>query len=283
MRALWLALVVAVAPTPVGAQQDPLVGNWRGTLKTAAGTESPIIITIARTAERYSGSTTGLSEGADVALRKVEAAGTSLSIEAAAESRLGLVVLAATLTAQATALDGEGTLSVGSQRFPISLTLRRRARADVAQHQVDQTVDYFVGRWKFDYIGGEYPPLSPGNRQASVTFARVGNSAFVSGTLQGDSYGSPFEHRLSIGVDPEADVVVLAEKHQDGTELLSLGNWHSPLAVVFVTSPLVSGGKIYQLKRVFSILSESAFDVTEEFSVDGGPFRRLGAGHYTRQ
>ena len=103
------------------------------------------------------------------------------------------------------------------------------------------------------------------------------------GTLQGESFGTPFEQRMSIGVDSEADTVLLAEKQPDGTELLSLGNWRSPLAVVFVTSPLQANGRTYQLKRVFSILSESAFDVAEEFSVDGGPFRRLGVGHYTKQ
>jgi hypothetical protein len=31
-----------------------------------------------------------------------------------------------------------------------------------------------------------------------------------------------------------------------------------------------------------SVLSDSAFNVTEEFSVDGGPFRRLGNARYTK-
>lgn len=283
MRTTWLALLIALAPTAVGAQQDAVVGNWRGSVKSAGGTESPIVMTIAVDGTRYIGATTGLSEGGDVAMRKVDVAGGGVSVEAAADSRLGTIVLSATLNVQGNTLAGDGVLAVGSQRFPISLALQRRVRSDVVQHQVDQTAEYFVGRWKFEYVGGEFPPLSSGNQQGFITFARTGSAPFVSGTLQGESFGTRFEQRMTIGVDSEADTVLLTEKRADGTELLSLGNWRSPLAVVFVTSPIQASGRTYQLKRVFSILSESAFDVTEEFSVDGGPFRRLGAGHYTKQ
>jgi len=283
MRTTWLALFIALAPTTVGAQQDAVVGNWRGSVKSAGGVESPIVMTIAVDGTRYIGTTTGLSESGDVAMQKVDVAGGGVSVEAAADSRLGTIVLSATLNVQGNTLAGDGVLAVGRQRFPISLTMQRRVRSDVVQHQVDQTADYFVGRWKFEYVGGEFPPLSSGNQQGFITFARMGSAPFVSGTLQGESFGTAFEQRMTIGVDSAADTVLLTERHADGTELLSLGNWRSPLAVVFVTSPIQASGRTYQLKRVFSILSESAFDVAEEFSVDGGPFRRLGAGHYTKQ
>ena len=39
---------------------------------------------------------------------------------------------------------------------------------------------------------------------------------------------------------------------------------------------------MYQLRRVLSVTSDTAFDVTEEFSVDGSAFRRLGNAHYTK-
>ncbi len=39
---------------------------------------------------------------------------------------------------------------------------------------------------------------------------------------------------------------------------------------------------IYKLRRLLSVTSPTAFEGTEEFSIDGGPFRRLGNGHYTR-
>jgi hypothetical protein len=283
MRISLLTLVLALAAAAAGAQPDPVIGNWRGSLKSASGTESPIVLTIAKNGDRYYGSTNGLSEGADVALQKIQVTGSSVSFEASADSPLGVVALSANLTAEANRLNGDGTVSVGPQRLPVSFSLQRRARSDVVQHQVEQTADYFVGRWQFDYIGGEFPPLSIGNRKGAVAFARIGTSPFVAGTLRGDSFGSPFEYKLSVGVDAETDSVLLIEKREDGTEITSLGNWHSPLAVVFLTAPLQTNGRSYQLKRVFSILSETAFDVSEEYSVDGGPFRRLGTGHFTKQ
>ena len=59
-------------------------------------------------------------------------------------------------------------------------------------------------------------------------------------------------------------------------------NWRSPIAMTFTTSPVQADGKTFQLRRLLSVTSPTAFDVTEEFSVDGGPFKRLGKGHYTK-
>lgn len=283
MRTLWLTAIALAAPALVAAQQDPVVGNWRGSLKSSAGTESAIVLTIAKTGDRYFGSTNGVSEGADVALTKVEVAGSSITFEATSESRLGAVLLTGTVLADGNRMMGEAVLGLGTQRFPVTLTMQRRLRSDVVQKQVEQTPAYFVGRWKMDYVGGEFPPLSIGNRQGELTLAQAGVSNFVQGTLKGESFGTPFEERLTLGVDPDVDMLVLSEKRADGTEMLSLGNWRSPLAVVFVTSPVTSNGRTYQIKRVFSILSDRSFDVSEEFSVDGGPFRRLGTGRYTKQ
>ena len=73
------------------------------------------------------------------------------------------------------------------------------------------------------------------------------------------------------------------ERRSDGFELASVGNWRSPIAITFLTSPVQAGGKMYQLRRVISVTSNTAFEVTEEFSVDGGAFKRLGNAHYTKQ
>ncbi len=283
MRTSALALVLLTVAAPASAQPEPFLGNWRGTVKSAAGTETTIVVTIAKDGGKYSGSTTGLSEGADVPLTKVEVTSSGLAVEAASESRLGNVSLSALFTQEGPVLTGAGTVGIGGQRFPVTFALRRRARADVVQRQVEQQVAYFVGRWAFEYIGGEFPPLSIGNRKGELTIARAGASNFAAGTLKGDSFGTAFEERVFIGVDPDTDTLVMAERRGEGLELLSLGNWKSPLAVTFTTSPVTASGKTYQLRRVFSILSDTSFDVTEEFSVDGGPFRRLGIGHYTKQ
>ena len=160
---------------------------------------------------------------------------------------------------------------------------QRQRRESPPQHRVERTIDYFAGRWRFEYIGGEFPPLSGGGRTGTVTFARLGASNFVTGQLDGELAGKPYRETQTIGFDPDGLALVVVERRPDGTELVSLGNWRSPLAIVFQTAAVRAGGKTFQLKRVISVTSDVAFEVTEEFSVDGGPFRRLGNGHFTKQ
>ena len=298
-RCAWtLAVVVAAASLVVRAQtpapvrpappappalSDSVVGNWRGTLKSSAsGTESAIVITIVRSGDGYTGSTNGLGATSDAPLKSVTVNGARVSVEAADDSKLGPVALTSDLTAEGNTLKGTGTLSVGSQRFDVTLTLQRRPRQDAIQPHVEQGLDYFVGRWTFEYLGAEYPPLSAGGRTGSVTFTRVGASNFVAGRVSGDLLGKPYQENLSVGFDPDTKMLAFLERRSDGVELVSIANWRSPIAISFQTSPVQAGGKMYQLRRLLSVRSATAFDVTEEFSVDGGPFRRLGTGHFTK-
>src|SRR5215218_7772997 len=143
--------VQPAAPAP----QDPIAGNWRGTLKSASGTESPLIITMVKKGDGYTGTTNGLTTSADAALKRVTVAGTQVSIEASDDSKLGTVTLAGDLAAEGNQLQGAGTLAVGAQKFDVTFALHRRPRADAIQPHVGQSADYFVGRWKFEYIGAE--------------------------------------------------------------------------------------------------------------------------------
>jgi hypothetical protein len=279
-----LALSVAsMAPSRSAAQGDPVAGEWRGTLKPPQGTESPIVITLVRKGDEYGGVTSGLTESSEVPLKRVTVEGSKVSIEAAADSKLGQVVLTADLALAGATLKGPATLAVGLQRFDVAFDLQRRARTTVLQRQVQQQVDYFVGRWKFEYVGGEFPPLSNGGRTGTIAFTRNGASNFATGQLEGVLLGKPYRETHTIGVDPETYSVVSVERRADGSEAVSLGTWRSPLAIVFQTAPVSASGKVFQLRRVVSVTSDTAFDVTEEFSTEGGAFRRLGNAHYTKQ
>ena len=78
-------------------------------------------------------------------------------------------------------------------------------------------------------------------------------------------------------------MLAVVERRADQTELISVASWASPLAISFTTSPVVSGGRTYQLRRVIQVLNEQSFDIVEEFSVDGATFRRLGNARYSRE
>jgi len=278
-----VVLAVLLASTIVAAQgSDPVVGNWRGTLTSAGGVESPIIITIAKKGDAYVGSTNGLNASSESALKRVAVNGSRLTIEAADDSKLGAVILTAELNAEGNAMKGDGTLAVGAQKFDVTLALQRRPRAEAIQPHVEQRIDYFVGRWRFEYVGAEYPPLSAGSRGGTATFMRAGASNFVGGTLDGELLGKPYKEHMSMGLDPETYSLALVERRPDGVELVSVASWRSPIAITFQTSPIVANGKTYQLRRMLSVTSPTAFDVTEEFSIDGGPYRRLGNGHFTK-
>jgi hypothetical protein len=279
---LTFAFVLVVSATLAAQSSDPVVGNWRGTLTSAAGGESPIIITIVKKGDGYSGSTNGLNASSESALKRVTVTGASLAIEAADESKLGAVGFIANLAAEGNSLKGSGTVSVGSQKFDVTLALQRRPRAEAIQPHVEQRIEYFVGRWKYEYLGAEYPPLSPGGRTGTVTFTRMGSTNFVSGRLEGELFGKPYQEQLSIQLDPDTYALAFVEKRPEGVELVSVANWRSPIAITFQTSPVQANGKTYQLRRMMSVMSTTAFDVTEEFSIDGGPFKRLGNGHYTK-
>jgi len=280
-RAL-VALLCVLVPASAASQADPVVGNWRGTVTSSAGTGTPIIITITKKGDGYAGTTNGLNAPSEVPLKTIAVDGNRVALEASAESQLGEVKLTCDLTADGAALKGTGTLSVGTQSFDLTLALQRRPREGVIQPRVEQRIEYFAGRWKFDYIGAEYPPLSPGSRTGTMTVSRTGTSNFAAGRVDGDVAGTSYQETMTIGLDPDTDMLVLLERRADGTELVSLGNWRSPIGITFVTSPVAANGKTYQLRRFISITSLVAFEMTEEFSVDGGAFKRLGNARFTK-
>jgi len=284
-----VVLLAQVQPPPAPparpaspAQSDPAIGNWRGTLSSGPGTDTPIIITIAKRGDVYIGSTNGLNAPSEIPLTRLVVNGNRITIEATSESRLGDISLTGDLTAEGTALKGAGTLAVGAQKFPVTFALQRRPRAEVIQPKVEQRADYFVGKWTFDYVGAEYPPLSTGSRTGTATFTSDSPN-FVTGHVDIDAGGRKYQETVKIGFDPDTNMLVYAERRSDGFQLASLGNWRSPIGISFVTSPVTADGKTYQLRRFIAVRSDSAFDVTEEFSVDGGPFKRLGNARYTKQ
>ena len=121
-----------------------------------------------------------------------------------------------------------------------------------------------------------------GTREGTVTFEALPAGPFVRGRAESDLYGEDYEETWTIGFDAATRAVVWQEARPDGRTLTALGNWTSPIAITFLTAPMEADGSVYVLRRVMRTTSDSAFAVVDEFSVDGGPFRRLGDGAYLR-
>ena len=248
------------------------------------GETGTVVMTIVEADGGYRGVVAGFQPGREVSLSTVAVDGQQLTAEASADSDLGEITVRYEL-----ALNEDGDMATGSQRISVGgqsialdVELNRRRRRDVAQPQVEQRVGYFVGTWAFDYTGGEFPPLSIGTRTGRVTFTQRGDAPFIDAAVTGDVYGEAFESQMVIGYDAQNQFLVFKETLSNGVELLSVANWQSPIAINFVTSPVDADGQTYQLRRVLSVTSETAFRVTEEYSVDGGPYRRLGNADYRR-
>jgi hypothetical protein len=102
--------------------------------------------------------------------------------------KLGAVSLTAQFTAEERP-QGAGTVSVGAQKFDVTLALQR-ARAEAIQPHVEQRIDYFVGRWRYS-AWAQSTRRSAGRRSGTMTFTRVGASNFVAGRLEGELFGKP--------------------------------------------------------------------------------------------
>lgn len=232
----------------------------------------------------YAGFVSGLI-GNTVPLTPVTAEDGHLTASASVDTDLGRVSVRyeLTLSEDGDVLSGSQHVGLGALSAPFDLELKRRRRRDVPQPQVEQRLGYFLGAWEFDYTGGEFPPLSRETRSGVVTFTQRGAAPFVDGVVTGEVYGERYSEQSLIGYDETSHVLVFKETLSTGTELLSVADWSSSIAINFVTSPVEADGQVYRRRRVFSMTSETAFRVTEEFSVDGGPYRRLGDGIFRRR
>ena len=276
-----LVALLAVA-APALAQRDPWAGSWRGVLTTPEGDDTNVTITLVAGDGGYTGLVTGFGPGTEIRLSSVSTSDVQVRVEGATETDFGPLAFAYSLTKDNQVLAGGGRVTLGDHGFDVSIELKRTRRTDVPQPQIEQRIGYFAGEWTFDYTGGEFPPLSIGTRGGSVTFTAIPHGPFVLGHVTGEVFGDPYEETWTIGFDADIQSIVWHEQLSTRQQLVSLGDWTSPIAITFLTAPVEADGRVYVLKRLMQTTSDTAFTVTDQFSVDGGPFRRLGTGSYLR-
>lgn len=283
-RLLASALLVgAISFSPsVRAQSDRWAGTWSGTHATREGGSASVALTIVQIGGVYTGVITGFSGSGEIRLSNVTTHEGELTIRSRTETDFGPLSFVYALTRADDTLSGDGHIAVGAYEFDVSLELVRERRSDVIQPQIEQRIEYFSGEWAFEYTGGEFPPLSVGTRTGVVRFSQQTDAPFVQGEVTGDIFGDRYEESWVIGFDDATQSVVWREQLSNGHELLSLGNWESPIGITFLTVPLQSDGHIYVLQRLMRVTSDTAFSITDQFSVDDGPFRRLGSGSFIR-
>ena len=276
---LVATLALALAAPALG-QRDPWAGSWRGVLTTPQGDDTNITITLVAGDAGYTGLVTGFGPGTEIRLSSVSTSDVQVTVEGATETDFGPLAFVYSLTRNDQVLAGGGRVTLGDHGFDVSIELKRARRADVPQPQIEQRIDYFVGDWTFEYTGGEFPPLGIGTRSGRVTFTAIPHGPFVLGQVTGEVFGDPYEETWTIGFNANIQSIVWLEQLSTGQQLVGLGDWTSPIGITFLTAPVEAEGSVYVLKRLMRMTSDKSFSVTDQFSVDGGPFRRLGDGSY---
>lgn len=156
-------------------------------------------------------------------------------------------------------------------------------RPSPPQPQQKQGVEYFVGTWTMTWTGRE-SAITAGPRTGKATYTRVGDSprltAQVEGTIDG---GGPFRESSSLDWNADAKSLAIREQIAGGAQVTGAGDWSSPIAIRYESQPVTVGGQTLRLRRLYSIVSGSSFQVTEEISVNGGAYQRLGTGDYRKE
>lgn len=168
-------------------------------------------------------------------------------------------------------------------RPPTVVTTNPADRPSPPQPHQTQGVDYFLGSWRVSWTGRE-SAITAGPRAGKVVFSRIGDSNFLDmkadGTIEG---GGPYKESGIAAWSPAGKTLVLQEKLANGMEMLSVGDWSSPIAIRFDAQPIKSGAQTLRLRRTYNIVSAGAFNVIEELSIDGKPYIRLGSGDFKKE
>ena len=286
LHTLAFIVVMSAAPPAVLAQttEEAYLGTWRGNASGTEGATTNVALTLTSSNGEFSGGMAGFATGREAPLTSATLSNGTLTVETTVDSRLGSLSVRyeLRLSEDNDVLTGTQYLVFGDKRLLFDVELKKRRRRDVPQPQVEQSIEYFLGTLAFEYTGGEFPPLSIGTRSGQLTVTRRRDSHWAEGTIVGNVFGDSYTERVTIGFDSENQFLVFKETLSNDVELLSIADWQSPIGISFVTIPIEYDDHLYQLRRVMAVTSETAFQVTEEFSVDGGPFRRLGNADYQR-
>ena len=157
----------------------------------------------------------------------------------------------------------------------------RGQRVSPPQPQQQQTDEYFVGAWTFTWIGRE-SPVSAGPRSGTLTYARKSPGTLDLRAEGKIDSGAAFTETGSAVWNADKKTIIWVERLSTGLELRSAGDWSSPIGIRAESEPVKAGSQTVRVKRLYSILSPQSYMVTEEISVNGGPYQRLGNGRFQK-
>ncbi|MGE0882373.1 MAG: hypothetical protein AB7P14_02405 [Blastocatellales bacterium] len=293
--------VVAAASAPAAASSaDKLAGRWTGKVKSIQG-ERDANASFNKEGASYTGTISGMRPGQDIPLKNIKLDGDKLTAIAEVETPQATIVINYDFTLKGDAMNGKGSLDFNGTPFSFDVELKRdagaapttaaassapqaqagRQRSQVEQPQQGQSIDYFVGKWSFKFIGRE-SAIAPAPREGMVTFIKGSDGKSAVGVVEGTADGKPFKETITLVFDEAGKKLTAMEKTAGGVQLNGIGDWSSPIAIRFTLNPVKVGGQSLQIRRTIAVVAAHSFTVTDELSEDGGPFVRLGNAVYSK-
>lgn len=280
--------------------QAKLEGRWVGKVKSIQG-ERDASATIKKEGDNYTGTISGLRPGQDMALKDIKLDGDKVTAVAEIETPMATIVVNYKFTLAGDNLNGQGSLDFNGNAISFDVELKRDAggaaapaassaqqapaprqqRATVEQPQQKQSIDYFVGKWSFKFIGRE-SVLAPAPREGVVEFTKRADGKSVDGVVTGTADGKPYKDTLALTFDAATKMLTSVEKLASGIQINGTGDWTSPISIRFAPVAVKVKGQTVQLRRTISVIAAHSFSVTDELSEDGGPFVRLGNAVYSK-
>jgi hypothetical protein len=174
------------------------------------------------------------------------------------------------------------TQATGRAQQPAGQPPLRGRRGPPQQPQQRQGIEYFLGSWHFEWTGRE-SAVSVGPRTGTVTFARKDDSNVLDMQTEGQTdAGAAYKESGIAEWNDAQKTLTFRERLTSGVELLSPGNWSSPLSIRSESQPVRAGSQTIRVRRTYMIISAQSFTLAEEMSIDGGPFQRLGNATYSK-
>jgi hypothetical protein len=255
---------------------------------------------IKKEGDTYTGTISGIR--GDIAVKEIKLEGETVTAKSQIDSPQGSVAVTYQLVLKGETLKGKGEVDLGGQTFGFDLDLKRVSldtstpttqvapaqpggqqaapqRRDVPQPTQKQSLEYFLGQWKFKGYGRESPLGSGAPSEGTITYTQLVEGKFAESRSEGPN---KTVYRAVIGYNDQKKMLAVFERLANGIEIISMGDWTSPIAIRFDIAPIVVKGQTLRLKRTISIVAAHSYTVTEELSIDGGPFQRLGNALFTR-
>ena len=186
------------------------------------------------------------------------------------------------LAMQALSAQAQTPAAGGRAQQPAGQPPLRGRRGPPQQPQQRQSAEYFIGSWHFEWTGRE-SAISVGPRTGTVTITRKDDSDLLDMQTEGQTdAGATYKESGTAGWDDAQKTLTLREKLSNGIELVSAGDWSSPLSIRSESQPVHAGSQTIRVRRTYLIISAQSFTLAEEMSIDGGPFQRLGNATFSK-